>query len=186
MATPFATASDLATRLKVPVWDPPELNQVDQHLEDASNDLRAEIGWQVYPPTPVTVEAWPDNSGLVALPGSPITGITSVTQDGTALAADRYEWFGGSLRVYAAAATVVTYTVGYTQPPPELVKWTCVLAAQSLARAADGDFGGSPASRALADFRISYSEQQQLGELPIPPRVLERLRSTYGRAVYTT
>lgn len=183
---PFATASDLAARLGVPLWPSGELERVVWHLEDASDDLRAEIGWQVYPPVAVTVDVEPDSFGRVALVGAPVAEVSSVTQDGTLLTPDRYEWSGGLLRLSAVGTASVTYTVGYATPPADLQKWTCVIAAQSLARAADETLGATPSSEALADYRISYSERQQLGELPVPMRVLERLRSIYGQAVYST
>lgn len=186
MATPFATASDLAIRLKVPLWTGVDLEQVESHLDDASNDLRSEIGWQVYPPITVTVDVTPDWLGQVRLSGSPIGSVTSVTRAGSVVSPGDYEWSGGVLSLHALGTASVTYTVGYTTPPPDLAKWTCVIAAQSLARAADESLGATPSSEALADYRISYSEQQQLGDLPVPVRVLERLRSTYGQAVYAT
>ena len=188
MAAPFATASDLALRLKRSVWtDPGEVAQVEQFLEDASNDLRDEIGWQVYPPVEVTVDVISDWRGTAILPGSPVASIASVSQYGVALPAGSYEWRGGLLHLGTRNSGVsVTYTVGYTAPPATLVRWTCVLAAQYLAAAADDSLGGgTPSSEALADYRISYSERQQLGELPIPRRVLERLRSSYGQAVFS-
>lgn len=188
MATPFATASDLANRLKVPLWTGADLAQVNEHLADASNDLRAEIGWQVYPPVAITVSAYPDDSGHLSLPGTPFVSVTSVVDaDGVTLAVnDTYSIDHGVVHLSFYGRVTVTYTVGYAAPPPDLLKWTCVIAAQSLARAADESLGATPSSEALADYRISYSEQQQLGDLPVPVRVLERLRSAYGQAVYST
>lgn len=187
MAEPFATASDLALRLKRDVWtDPDELAQVEQFLEDASNDLRDEIGWQVYPPVEVTVDVVSDWRGIAVLPGAPVASIGSVSQNDTVISSGSYEFRGGLLHLGVRNSGVsVTYTVGYAIPPSALIRWTCVLAAQALAAVEeDGAFGATPASRALADYRISYSERQQMGELPIPARVLERLRSTYGQGVY--
>lgn len=164
MATPFATVADLQAR-GLTVADEDVAGQL---LEDASDILRDEIGWQVYPPVEITVPATRDAFDprrRLIVPGTPQSTITEGTApDGTLTA---------------------TYTVGYVQPPKALVRWTCVLAAQMLAELADDRLGGgTPASEALAEYRIAYSERQQLGELPIPPRQLERLRSTYGQAVY--
>ena len=187
MAQAFATAADLAVRLKRPVWtDADELAQVEQFLADASDDLRGEIGWQVYPPVAVTVPAYPDLRGLIVLPGGPSSVTSVVDADGVTVDADDYEVHDGVLRLHSLGRFAVTYTVGYEAPPTELVKWTCVLTAQYLAASATNHLGGgTPASETLgADYRISYSEQQQLGELPIPLRVLERLRSTYGSGVF--
>lgn len=161
MVAPFATVADLQAR-GLTVADEDVAGQV---LADASDILRDEIGWQVYPPADITVPAARDHLGRLIVPGVPRSALT----EGTA----------------ADGTPTVTYTVGYPQPPAALVRWTCVLAAQMLAEAADDRLGGAtPSSEALADYRISYSERQQMGELPIPQRQLERLRSTYGTAVY--
>ncbi len=186
MATSFATASDLATRLKRPVWtDPAELAQVDQFLADASDLLREELGWQVYPQSTVTVVAEPDATGHVHLPGSPIGAVVSVTSEGRSAP---YDLHNGLLHVYGSGLITVTYTVGYALPPAILEAWTCVLAAQMLARAqlGDGGLGGTPASLAVDDVRANFSAQQQSGELGIPERALHRLRSVYGRTAYVT
>ncbi len=186
MATPFATASDLAVRLKRPMWDElAELDQVEQFLSDASDLLRAELGWQVYPPATVTVTAEPDAYGHIQLPGSPVGAVTSVTVGGQPVTHDVHN---GTVHVYSYGLVTVTYTVGYAAPPPDLTAWTCVLAAQMLSRAAlgDGGLGGTPASLAIEDVRANFSAQQQSGELGIPERSLHRLRSTYGRTTYVT
>ncbi|MGY1773507.1 hypothetical protein [Blastococcus sp. SYSU D00813] len=161
MVAPFATVADLQVR-GLTVADE---EVAEQLLEDASDVLRDEIGWQVYPTAEITVPAVRDHLGRLVVPGVPRSALT----EGTA----------------ADGTPTVTYTVGYTQPPSALVRWTCVLAAQMLAELGDGRLGGgTPASEALAEYRITYSERQQMGDLPIPPRQLERLRSTYGQAVY--
>lgn len=170
MTISFATVGDLAARLKRPVWsDPDERAQVEAFLEDASNDLRGEIGWQVYPAESVTVPASYDRAGRLVVAGLPPGALAEVVRNDDGTVSARYE-------------------VGYSQPPSELVRWTCVLAAQMLAEFADDETlgGAKPSSEALADWRISYSERQQMGELPIPDRVLQRLRSAYGTTVYVT
>lgn len=167
MTQPFATPADLANRLQRPVWTvPAELAQVEAFLADASEDLRAEIGWQVYPPAEITAPAVYDSRNQLVVHGLPRGAVAVVRNaDGTAS---------------------VRYTVGYAQPPAELVRWTCVLAAEALDRADKGIHGAAPATLAVDDFRVGFSRQQQQGELPIPPRVLERLRSTYGSTVFVT
>lgn len=182
MATPFATAADLAAR----GWSgSASADRIDQALASASDYLRGEIGWQVYPVATavVSVRSWTD---VVSLPGSPIQSVTGVTADGDAVVADDYELDGSWLHLASGSIRVaVTYVVGYTDPPTELVDWTCVLAADDLSR--DGDESPArPASEALADWRVAYSQRQQEGERPIPLRVLERLRSTYGTSAFVT
>jgi hypothetical protein len=188
VAIPFATAGDLAARLGRAIWtDSVELEQVETFLADASDLLRAEIGWQVYPPTEVTLVSYPDRSGRVVLSGSPIGGLVSVTDaDDVVVDPDGYVFLDGVVHIAALGPLTLTYTVGYEAVPPELVAWTCVVAAQMLARATDGTMIlATPSSESLGgDYRVSYSTLQQSGDLPIPERVLQRLRSTYGQAVY--
>jgi hypothetical protein len=186
VAIPFATADDLAVRLNRAVWtDSGELAQVNQFLADASDLLRAEIGWQVYPPVEVAVVAYPDLRGRIHLPGLPRSVTSVVDADGVTMTVEDYELLDGVIHLHRLGRFTITYTVGHAAPPVELLRWTCVIAAQLLARAADDDLGGGTASsESLADYRISYSEQQQLGELPVPQRVLDRLRSAYGSGVY--
>lgn len=198
MATPpFATAADLAAR-GVDVTNAP---LVEALLADASELLRGEIGWQVYPAAQVTVTSsgWHPREPI-RLPGAPIRAVTAVTIDGTAL--DPADWvlvdnmleLGPTcwqgwtpLRPGGRGILAVTYTVGYDAPPAELVAWTCVLAAHALAQSTQGlPAGATPATLAVDDFRVGYSARQQAGELPIPERVLERLRARYGQAAYVT
>lgn len=185
MATPFAIAADLLDR----EWSGTASSaRIDVALADASAFLRAEIGWQVYPAVTVTQRAreWAD---VVHLHGSPVQSITSVTVGGATLVAGDYDLDGSVLYLTRpGAGVVVTYVVGYDSPPDELVSWTCVLAADELARADDPDDtgGARPAAESLADWRITYSKRQQDGELAIPQRVLNRLRASYGTSTYVT
>lgn len=185
MANAFATVPDLTDR-GLTIADE---NQAQVFLEDASDLLRGEIGWQVYPQATVTVVAEPDSAGHLYLPGSPIGAITSVADsDATVLPAEDYLLHNGMLHVNITGLITVTYTVGYATPPSDLAAWTCVLAAQMLARAAlaDGGLGATPASLAVDDFRVGFSAQQQAGNLGIPERSLERLRASYGQGAFVT
>jgi hypothetical protein len=184
MATPFASVTDLTDR-GLAVADE---NQANVFLQDASDLLRSEIGWQVYPPAAVTVTAQPDSYGHITLPGAPISEVTSVVYGGTTLTGDDYTLHNGVLHVVACGLVTVTYVVGYVAPPPDLVSWTCVLAAQMLARSAmaDGGLGATPASIAVDDVRVNFSAQQQAGTWGIPERALERLRSAFGATAFVT
>lgn len=185
MVAAFATKADLVAR----GWSGAASDQrIDQALADASSFLRGEIGWQVYPPATVTHTAR-DWAQVVHLPGAPIRSVTGVVSRGTTLPQSAYELDGTVLHLpYGGTRMTVTYEVGYETPPEELVAWTCVLAADTLARAADPDDtgGARPASESLADWRVTYSKRQQEGEPAIPQRVLERLRATYGTTAYVT
>lgn len=177
MAEPFATVDDLRDRGVAVVTDPASIARAEAALRDASADLRAEIGWQVYPPAQVSLveHSWGDS---VELPGFPISAV-SVTVGGTALPAESWTLDNSTVRLCRHASGVaVAYSVGYDTPPDDLVGWTCVLAADALSR--DPQDGARPAYESLADWRVGYSDRQQAGELPIPERTLHRLKAAYG------
>lgn len=197
MAEPFATTADLTAR----GFTVTNETRAQTALQDASDYLRGELGWQVYPVSSVTISVLDrhrDGGRIedhIFLPGHPVREIVSVNFNGVDLDLNHFElvdnvllirgslfpvWFAGRLPY----PTVVTYTVGYDAPPPELLRWTCVIAADDLAKQAQGIQGAIPASLAVDDFRAQYSAQQQAGEPAIPARVLERLRATYGQSVY--
>ena len=207
MASAFATPADFAARLGRDLT-PAETTQLEQLLADASEDLRGEIGWQVWPPTQVTVTlpALPRHregvrnvqwwQASVHLPGKPIRRVIDVSLPVVDLAAfpdasgfeisePWYQLIDGVLWLrWSAEHVTVTYEVGYDAPPAELVRWTCVLAAEEKARADAGIYGAAPATAGVDDFRVGYSAQQQARELPIPTRVLDRLKATYGSTAY--
>jgi hypothetical protein len=202
VASPFATTTDLTDR-GVTVSNP---TMATAFLEDASEFLRGEIGWQVYPAAQATISYL--NGGHtckayemehVHLPGSPIRGITSVTMVGQTVDPSYYELVDDVLIVGAAywyyvqnvgphwlpVPVVITYQVGYDTPPAELVSWTCIIAAQMLDKAAQSlSLGATPASLGVDDFKVQFSAQQQSGDMPIPQRVLDRLRDRYGQTVF--
>lgn len=202
MASSFATVTDLEDR-GVTVANP---TMAQAFLDDASEFLRGEIGWQVYPTAQASVSAVHGQHTCKAfemehihLPGSPIRSITSVSMVGQTVDPAYYELVEDVLIVGAAywyyvqnvgphwlpVAVTVLYEVGYDIPPPELVSWTCIIAAQALDKAAQSlSLGATPATLGVDDFKVGFSVQQQAGELPIPPRVLDRLRNRYGQSVY--
>lgn len=203
MATPFATTADLTSRgYAYTVTD----SVAGAALEDASDSLRDEIGWQVYPVAQASISYLNGQHSCrayemehVHLPGQPITGITSVTMVGQTVDPSYYELVDDVLIVGAAywyyvqnvgphwlpVPIVITYQVGYATPPAELVRWTCVIAKQWLDQAEQNlSPGATPAALSVDDFRVQFSAQQQAGDLPVPERVLERLRNRYGQSVF--
>lgn len=205
----FATPTDLAARLGRDLTDIETL-QAPAFLADASAALRAEIGWQVYPATSVTVTlpAVPRSregarnvqwwTASVYLPGKPIQSIESVTVPVVDLAAfpdagpfqipePWYQLIDGLLWLrWSAEHVTVTYTVGYAAAPADLTAWTCVIAADSLAKASMNVYGAVPATIGVDDFKVGYSQRQQDGDLPVPERVLDRLRASYGETAFVT
>lgn len=194
MTSPFASAADLATRLKVAAFTGTALEQVNALLEDASAHLRDIIGWQVYPPATVTQQIRTDGTAALPLLGGPIVEVTDVSVDGVALA-DGFVLMDGRLRrgtgysdAYGWVGTIdVNYTVGYEVPPPNLVAWTCVLASQALSTSNDlGALGsGEVSSLQLGpDYRIAWTQGE--GAATLPQRVEDLLRTCYGSGVYVT
>lgn len=203
MADPFATVADLASRgYTYTVTDA----VATAALEDASDALRDEIGWQVYPTAQASIQYLNGSHTCKAyemehvhLPGQPLRSITSVTMVGQTVDPSYYELVNDVLIVGAAywyyvqnvgphwlpVPIVITYEVGYDTPPTELTRWACVIAAQALNQAEQNlSPGATPASLGVDDFKVAFSAQQQAGELPIPQRVLDRLRSRYGQSVF--
>lgn len=200
--SPLATVADLAGRLGV---TPPPLNsvaytQMMMALDDASNDLRGAIGQALNFGTS-TVTVRPSSRGHVALPAVPAVDVTSVVDDdGVAM------WFrkvdSATLMVgpfppmdprsitarqilgAQGAMVSVTYSHGWQTIPGELVKWTCVLAAASIAAAQSGNLGlaGGLSSVGVDDARATWATNAgEQGEgVSMPARVAERLRATYG------
>lgn len=184
-AAAFATPEELAVRLGRAVWaaGSVELAQVQTLLADATAHLREIIGWQVSPPVAVTTVIRGSGTHL-PLHGKPVTAITAVTADGVTLASSSYELEDGSLRWRSGGRSevTVTYTVGYSAPPPDLVSWTCVLASQALS--AVGELGalgaGGVSSIAIDDFRKSWADGGDGAGFVLPARVEEKLRERYG------
>lgn len=199
MAEPFVTVTDLQARN---ITYPSDAFALEL-CEEASDFLRDEIGWQVYPAAQVTIKHRRDRfrDGLeVHLPGNPIRSVDLVSIDG--MVVDSQRWvlvdnvliFGvwriepyWQLRRPEASIVEVTYTVGYDSPPPDLMRWARILVADQLDRNANGLVPGAlPATMGVDDFRVGFSARQQAGDLPIPERTLERLRARYGSGTYVT
>ena len=190
-APAFATAADLARRLGQELWtDGLELGRVDELLLDASDHLRGIVGWQVWPPTNVTERVPSTIASGLALPGAPVTAVTSVVLHGTTLPSSAYELHDGLLGFGGAwpSGAVVTYTVGYAEPPRELVKWTCVLTSQALSALEElGALGGGGVSSvAIDDFRKAWADGGDGAGFSLPARVEEKLRARFGTSVYVT
>lgn len=185
-AAPFATPEDLAARLGRAVWAPGsvERSQVQVLLADATAHLREVIGWQVSPAVTVTTRVPAGGDNVVRLPGVPVTAVTSITSGGVTIAASTYELVDGAVEFTSGRpiGATITYTVGYTAPPPDLVSWTCVLASQALSAVADlGALGGGGVSTvAIDDFRKSWADGGDGAGFVLPARVEEKLRVRYG------
>lgn len=184
---PFATVSDLFVRLGLPTPPNPSTayNQALTLLDDASHDLRDQIGqridrgehtWSTLVPV----------GGLVNLPGRPVIEVESVTTAGGAVNWDLLN--AAQLQVGAPAGTriTVTYSYGWVNVPRDLKRWTLVLAAASIGAAEAGNLGlsGGIAGIGVDDARVTFATNAgEAGQgVQVPERVLARLRATYGSA----
>lgn len=201
----LATVADLSARLGVAAPTPASVAfiQMQAALDDASGDLRGVIGQALNQGTStVTVRATP--GGYVRLPAVPATAITSVLHHGVAV------WYRqvDSATLFVPVHSIdprlaydlnlpmppmpdhygwtlsITYTHGWAVIPAELVKWTCVMAAASLAAAKSGNLGlaGGLSSVGVDDARATWATNvgEQGEGITIPVRVADRLRASYG------
>ena len=186
----FATVADLEQRLGRSLST--QTGQVQLLLEDATAYLRSVLGGQISPPSTVTVRTLAERGAWIRPPAYPAS-VVSVAVNGVPVVLDPFAvadavfacpgcWFGSEQRL----AVDVTYALGYTETPPDLVSWTCVLASQMLSALADtGSLSGSGVtSVSIDDFRKGWASDAAASVLPVP--VLDRLRAAYGTAVFVT
>lgn len=186
---PLATAADLAARLKIAVPDDDlVLAQMETHLVDASGELRSAIGQPITRMTS-TAELWPERAGFYDIPAWPIVEIAEVKLEGEAAAWKRV----GPNRISvprACGPVEVTFTHGWEPIPEDIVKWTCVLAASSLAAAEQTESLGlvagiSQRSEKIDDYQLSWQTPEAGGGdsasgMTLPIRIAEKLRAQYG------
>lgn len=183
----FATAADLADRLGQDVPTGTTLLQWESLLADATAHLRGIIGWQVYPQAEVTQRFLYPTGTRLPLPGLlaslPVPTVTiggSASTDWSVIDGALYRahgWYGD---------VEVTYTVGYADPPADLVSWCCVLASQMLASVTDlGSLAsGDVSSVSIDDFRKAWASGGESNGVSLPGRVEDALRARYGVAAF--
>lgn len=206
----LASPSDLCTRLgrEVPGEGTPEYNQLEALLSDASNELRSVIGQPLSKETS-TVVMQPDGverrrrgsytfiMSWVDLPAVPVLSVSTIIVDGITLTDD--QWFVRQRTLFLPHTWMdseleITYTHGWDPLPPDLVKWTCVLAAAMLnsvsASGALGVTAGvSQHTQAIDDYSESWANYGGSGStagLTLPSAVGTHLRSIYGSGGVST
>jgi hypothetical protein len=111
----------------------------DERLEQAEGIVRDYCGWHIAPPRTDTVRILTDRRDLpILLPSLYVTGIVSVTDQGTLLDSDVYDFTTeGLLRrtdgnVWACGSGVieVQFVHGYADPPPAVTRAVQSVAAQ--------------------------------------------------------
>lgn len=186
---PLATPKQLADRLGVTLPDDdPELAQFDSHLVDASAEIRSVIGQPITKMTSMA-ELWPVRPGRYDLPAWPVHDIDAVEVSSAPVA-----WTKTGPRTISVpdqcGPITVTFTHGWDPIPDDIVKWTCVLAASSLAAAEQTESlglvaGVSQRSEKIDDYAVSYQSPEAGGGdsaagMTLPQRITDRLRAAYG------
>lgn len=179
----FATVTDLEERLGRTL-DSTERQVAEFALTDATAYLRGIVGNQVSPPAQVTVrDLLTGGEKWVHLPGAPIVSVESVTVDGDEV---DFIHLDNAVKVRGRSLVEVSYTFGYTEVPPELTAWACVLAADVLSSIEDlGSLhSGGVSYVSIDDYRKGWQAGGENSGFTLPKRVEDSLRSRYGSSTH--
>lgn len=187
--TSFATVADLQARTKV-VYSGADGDWAQTLLNDASDHLRDVLGWQVYPASEVSYTTRLQAGMFHRFPQHPaVLGSVAYLDTSGTVPATPAVFDGGFIPSKSGIATV-TFTAGYQAPPPSLVSWCCVLAAQVIDAVTKlGMLGnGGLSSVGIDDFKLVWSQSAEngLGGYTLPDRVVAQLRESYGTTAYVT
>ena len=176
--TAFATVTDLEPLLGRD-FTAEEQAQVEALLEAASSFLRGVIGQDVYPVTTSTYTAYP-SGGREDLPQWPVVSVDAVTRDSVDVS---YLYRPGFIMVDSDDPVDITFTWGLAVVPPELVRLTCVLAAQTLGAIETTGMlsAGGLSSVAIDDFKASFADGGAGAGMALTPQVEKSIRSQFGR-----
>lgn len=184
--TCFATVADLQARTKV-IYTGADIDWVQTLLNDATEHLRDILGWRVFPSAQVTYKTKVRAGIFNRLPIQPVQSLDSVIIPATYMTFDEYD---GGFETDTNGIATVTFTAGYTAPPPSLTSWCCVLAAQVIDAVTKlGMLGnGGLSSVSIDDFKLVWSQSAEngLGGYTLPERVVQQLQAAYGTTAYVT
>lgn len=175
----FATAEDLGLRMKRN-FTGEEQTWVTALLEDASDYLRSLTVWELYPRRQATFRAWPGGRGNILLPQHPVVSVDAVTS--VPGAAVEWTFRDDSVYVRDREEKKVTFTFGYTTPPPELRRWACVLVSQAILPI-ELELGisiGGLSSVQLDDFRVAFANGGEQTGMQLSERNELRIRRDFG------
>lgn len=165
--------AELATSLTV--------SEADRLLQ-AEALVRTYCGWHIAPSRTENVTLSASNTSLLLLPSLHVTALSAVTEDGTSVAVDDYEWSpaGVITRTSAWSTTpiVVSLTHGYASVPAEVAGVVVAVAQRAV------DNPSSRTRRQVGPFADSYSqvgdetpalvlldaEKSALSHYKLPPR----------------
>ncbi len=188
----LATTDDLTAR-GITVADEP---LAELYLGVASAAVRDAAGCQISQTTS-TVTLYPSSpSPYLALPGGPVTAVTSVEIDGRELTQglDYALWDGslyrpcGWLAMTAAglpAPVVATYPHGLVVVPEDIVDLVCRMAATAVNAAGASKDGSGLAidgvvQESLGDYAVTYRTDTGLTEMELSASMRSRLRARFG------
>ena len=178
----FATYQDLEALLNR-VFTVPERAWITTLLEAASTYLRDDIiGFQVYPQSTVTFNAWPEN-GEIVLPQQPVIEVVGVERDAVAI---DFVYRDGVVFVDGTTPVDIEFTYGYAVAPEDLKRWTCVLVSQVLLslELKLGLSVGGLSSVALDDFRVAFANAGEDTGMQLSDKNIQLLRDRYTSRVF--
>lgn len=187
---PLATIADLEAR-GVTV-DPSETDAVTAFLDTASAIVRDAAGSPISQTT-ATVELEGSRHSRLRLPSTPVTAVSSVELDGSAVS--DYRLTGASLwrscgwQSGCGPSTVsVTYTAGYAAVPADVVDLVCRLVARQLVAYRDSGDGTGMADRLrmqerIGDYSVMYANgaaDTAFSDIELPQHLRTRLAARFG------
>lgn len=181
----FAEVTDLQTRTRT-VYMGDDVQWVESLLDDASAHLRDILGWQVFPAAQITYTTKVHAGVFNRLPIQPVVSLDSVTIPDTYFTYDQYD---GGFESDTNGIATVTFTAGYSSPPPSLKSWCIVLAVQVIDAVKKlGMLGpGGLSSVAIDDFKMVWTQNGETGGgYVLPAAVIEQLKTSFGTNVYVT
>lgn len=194
--TNLAATADLTAR-GITWTSPAEDTKVNTFLAEASATIRDAAGVPILQKASTVVITGSCDQWL-RLPGPPVTAVSAVSIDGTALASTEYKLADSALwrssgwqPQYEPSLVTVTMTHGLAEVPPDVVGMVCVLVAGALraSRAVSDGSGLAPppadvASLAIDDYRVQFQQGERQATLfEIPRHVRDSLRTRFGGGV---
>jgi len=184
---PLATVADLAA-LGLPIADD-ETTVVESYLATASAAVRDAAGSPISQTTS-TVKLEGEPTQRLRLPGSPITGVTSVKLDGKAvtdyrLVSDRLWRHGGWGGWDGPSEVEVTQIHGLPEVPADIIDLVGRLVAGALASYRAEDGGASlgtqvVTSERIGDYAVTYGGDGLATDMELPAYLRERLAARFG------
>jgi hypothetical protein len=150
---PLATLADVTARLG---YAPSDTTRAEALIADANAAVASRTG-DTYDSAARVVEVWPDAAGTFPLGGHGITSV-SAEKDGEPVIVDQVA--AGRWRVYVTGPVDVTYTSGWSTPPPALVGIVC----QAVIRALGIDPSGAGfQQQSVGPFAVTISSTAAAG-----------------------